>query len=147
MKAKLIIFTLFFGLSGLACIFMAIWTFITGEGFHGQSMIWLDTNNFFLKYSISFMFFFLAIPSLAFAILPFQNILVFPYHDASKYDKAKNDLIIQTLMFPLIFLFALILRNVEIINKGKFALVLLAGFIFMYRYIESILIIRKEKKT
>ena len=151
MKYKFIFITCFFGILGLIGIFISVWTFITGEGFYGQNMITPNTENLFLKHDVGFLALFLSVPILAMAILPYKGLLTLDYHNAPRHIQAKNDLILQTLMLPVMFLFALMLNNGETEKNNMFSfLALIAGIMFAYRYIESIYILKKhnnDKRT
>jgi len=144
-KGKIYFAFILFGGMGIACLYLAIDIFITGTGPRGQDLLLNHYSNPILRYAIAFLAIGLFIPCLAWPILLYKGILASDYYHSPRHIKAKNNVIIATLLLPACAVLFAVFYN-EGCGKGLHCKkIIFAGVLFACFYFYNIFILIRNK--
>jgi hypothetical protein len=99
-RSRITIFgCIFFWGLGIICLVLAIYSGITGKGLRGQTFIIVESENFFIRYSVQLMFAMMSLCSILLPIFGLKGYMVQGSKTFSKYAKARSEFILYTLFF------------------------------------------------
>ena len=145
-KGKLYFAFIFFWGMGIVCLYFAVDIFITGTGPRGQDLLLNHYSNPILRYAIAFLAIGCAIPCLVWPILLYKGILASNYYNSPKHIKAKNNVIIGTLVLPACAILFYIFYNEGCGTGLHCKKAIFAGILFVGIYLYNIFILIRNKR-